>query len=41
MLLAYQCHDTCAILSTHGLPGLVGWTLQLVLQLGHFDDAVR
>lgn len=38
MLLAYQCHDTCAILSTHGLSGFVGWAMQLVLQVIAFDD---
>lgn len=41
MLFAYQCHDTCAILSTHGLAGFVGWAMQLVLQVQHFDDHVR
>ncbi|XP_053291421.1 rh blood group, D antigen isoform X2 [Pleuronectes platessa] len=33
MLLAFQCHDTCAVLSTHGLPGLLGWTAHLLLQI--------
>lgn len=41
MLFAYQCHDTCAILSTHGLSGFLGWTMQLLLQVQHFDDHVR
>nr|XP_029135390.1 ammonium transporter Rh type A-like isoform X1 [Labrus bergylta] len=38
MLLAFQCHDTCAMLSTHGLPGLLGWLAHLVLQLKDCDD---
>lgn len=38
MLLAYQCHDTCAALSTHGLPGLLGWLAQLLLQIRDCDD---
>uniref|UniRef100_A0A1A8Q2P9 Rh blood group, D antigen n=1 Tax=Nothobranchius rachovii TaxID=451742 RepID=A0A1A8Q2P9_9TELE len=38
MLLAYECHDTCAMLSTHGLPGLLGWLAQLVLQIKDCDD---
>ncbi|XP_037551011.1 rh blood group, D antigen [Nematolebias whitei] len=38
MLIAFECHDTCAIMSTHGLPGLLGWLAQLVLQIKAFDD---
>lgn len=38
MLLAFECHDTCAVLSTHGLPGLLGWLAQLVLQIKDCDD---
>ncbi|XP_038585870.1 rh blood group, D antigen [Micropterus salmoides] len=33
MLFAFQCHDTCAILSTHGLPGLLGWLAHLLIQI--------
>nr|XP_020464282.1 ammonium transporter Rh type C-like isoform X1 [Monopterus albus] len=38
MLLAFHCHDTCAILSTHGLPGLLGWLAHLLLQIKDYDD---
>nr|XP_046269600.1 rh blood group, D antigen isoform X2 [Scatophagus argus] len=38
ILFAYQCHDTCAVLSTHGLPGLLGWLAQLLLQIRDCDD---
>ncbi|XP_041669316.1 rh blood group, D antigen [Cheilinus undulatus] len=38
MLLAFQCHDTLAVLSTHGLPGLLGWLAHLLLQLKDFDN---
>ncbi|XP_028251059.1 rh blood group, D antigen [Parambassis ranga] len=38
MLLAFQCHDTCATLSTHGLPGLLGWLAHLLLQIKDCDD---
>ncbi|XP_044023848.1 rh blood group, D antigen [Siniperca chuatsi] len=38
MLLAFHCHDTCAVLSTHGLPGLLGWLAHLLLQFKHCDD---
>ncbi|XP_070776272.1 rh blood group, D antigen [Enoplosus armatus] len=38
MLLAFQCHDTCTVLSTHGLPGLVGWLAHLLLQIKDCDD---
>ncbi|KAM9340847.1 rh blood group, D antigen [Symphorus nematophorus] len=38
MLLAFQCHDTCTVLSTHGLCGLLGWLAQLVLQITDCDD---
>ncbi|XP_075993885.1 rh blood group, D antigen [Genypterus blacodes] len=38
MLLVFQCHDTCAALSTHGLPGLLGWLTHLLLQFRDSDD---
>lgn len=38
MLLAFECHDTCAVLSTHGLPGLLGWLAHLFLQIKDCDD---
>ncbi|KAM9842391.1 rh blood group, D antigen isoform 2-T2 [Aulostomus maculatus] len=38
MLVAFQCHDTCAVLSTHGLPGLLGWLAHLLLQIRALDD---
>ncbi|CAJ1073944.1 rh blood group%2C D antigen isoform X3 [Xyrichtys novacula] len=38
MLLAFQCHDTCAVLSTHGLPSLLGWVAHLLLQLKDCAD---
>uniref|UniRef100_A0A3Q1I1W4 Ammonium transporter AmtB-like domain-containing protein n=1 Tax=Anabas testudineus TaxID=64144 RepID=A0A3Q1I1W4_ANATE len=38
MLLAFQCHDTCAVLSTHGLPGLLGWLAHLLLQIIDCED---
>ncbi|XP_015248545.1 PREDICTED: ammonium transporter Rh type A-like [Cyprinodon variegatus] len=38
MLIAYECHDTCAVLSTYGLPGLLGWLVQLILQIKNSDD---
>ncbi|XP_040916798.1 rh blood group, D antigen isoform X2 [Toxotes jaculatrix] len=38
MLLAFQCHDTCAVLSTFGLPGLLGWLAHLLLQINYLDD---
>uniref|UniRef100_A0A3Q4MLH0 Rh blood group, D antigen n=1 Tax=Neolamprologus brichardi TaxID=32507 RepID=A0A3Q4MLH0_NEOBR len=41
MLLAFQCHDTCAVLSSHALPGLLGWIAQLVLQIKDSDDHTR
>ncbi|XP_070698504.1 rh blood group, D antigen [Pempheris klunzingeri] len=38
MLLTFKCHDTCAVLSTHGLPGLLGWLAHLLLQIKDSDD---
>ncbi|XP_017274035.1 rh blood group, D antigen [Kryptolebias marmoratus] len=38
MLLVFECHDTCAILSTHGLPGLLGWLAKLALHIKDCDD---
>lgn len=37
MAHVFQCHDTCSVLSTHGLPGLLGWLTQFLL-LNDFDD---
>ncbi|XP_023255667.1 ammonium transporter Rh type A-like [Seriola lalandi dorsalis] len=38
MLFAFDCHDTCAVLSTHGLPGLLGWVAHLLLKIKDCDD---
>ncbi|XP_057715515.1 rh blood group, D antigen isoform X2 [Corythoichthys intestinalis] len=38
MLFAFECHDTCSVLSTHGLPGLLGWLTHLLLQIKQSDD---
>ncbi|XP_061552916.1 rh blood group, D antigen [Phycodurus eques] len=38
MLFAFECHDTCSVLSTHGLPGLLGWLTHLLLQIEQCDD---
>ncbi|XP_074547339.1 rh blood group, D antigen [Halichoeres trimaculatus] len=38
MLLAFQCHDTLAVLCTHGLPSLLGWLAHLLLRLKDCDD---
>ncbi|KAK7904843.1 hypothetical protein WMY93_017450 [Mugilogobius chulae] len=37
MALVFHCHDTCSILSTHALPGLLGWLAQFLV-LKDFDD---
>lgn len=37
LLQVFQCHDTCSVLSTHGLPGLLGWLTHFLL-LKDFDD---
>lgn len=31
MALVFQCHDACSVLTTHGLPGLLGWLTQFLL----------
>ncbi|XP_029316808.1 rh blood group, D antigen [Cottoperca gobio] len=41
MLFAFHCHDTCAVLSTHGLPGLLGWLAHLLLQIRDCDDHTK
>ncbi|XP_068436023.1 rh blood group, D antigen [Clinocottus analis] len=38
MLLAFECHDSRGVLSTHGLPGLLGWLAHLLLQIKACDD---
>lgn len=38
MLLAYQCQDTCNVLSRHGIPGLLGWVAHLLLQIRDSED---
>ncbi|XP_008312652.1 rh blood group, D antigen [Cynoglossus semilaevis] len=38
MLHGFQCHDTCATLSSFGLPGLLGWVAHLLLEIRDCDD---
>lgn len=38
MLLAHQCRDTCSVLSSHGIPGLLGWLAHLLLQMRDSED---
>ncbi|XP_077477666.1 rh blood group, D antigen isoform X2 [Stigmatopora argus] len=38
MLFGFECHDTRSILSTHGLPGVLGWLTHLLLQMKQCDD---
>ncbi|XP_062325689.1 rh blood group, D antigen [Osmerus eperlanus] len=38
LLSAFKCHDTCGVLSVHGLPGILGWLAHLLLQLADSDD---
>uniref|UniRef100_A0A4W4FXC5 Ammonium transporter AmtB-like domain-containing protein n=1 Tax=Electrophorus electricus TaxID=8005 RepID=A0A4W4FXC5_ELEEL len=39
MLFAFECHDTCGVLSVHAIPGILGWFADLFLQLVNTDDA--
>ncbi|KAK1791192.1 hypothetical protein P4O66_013214 [Electrophorus voltai] len=39
MLFAFECHDTCGVLSVHAIPGILGWFADLFLQLVNIDDA--
>lgn len=38
MLSAFGCHDTCGVLSVHGLPGILGWLAHILLQIAESDD---
>ncbi|XP_062379004.1 rh blood group, D antigen isoform X1 [Sardina pilchardus] len=38
MEIVFKCHDTCSILSVHGLPGILGWFVRLFLQIANFDS---
>ncbi|TRY98337.1 hypothetical protein DNTS_025959 [Danionella cerebrum] len=33
MLFAFECHDTCGVLNTHTIPGILGWFIQLILRV--------
>ncbi|XP_019909949.2 rh blood group, D antigen isoform X2 [Esox lucius] len=35
---AFECHDTCGVLGVHGLPGILGWMVHLLLQITNSDD---
>ncbi|CAB1335084.1 unnamed protein product, partial [Coregonus sp. 'balchen'] len=37
MLFAFECHDTCGVLSVHGLPEILGWMVPLILQIADSD----
>uniref|UniRef100_A0A8C9SRH5 Rh blood group, D antigen n=2 Tax=Scleropages formosus TaxID=113540 RepID=A0A8C9SRH5_SCLFO len=34
----FGCHDTCSILSVHGLPGILGWMAYMLIEVSHSDD---
>uniref|UniRef100_A0AAY4DIE3 Ammonium transporter AmtB-like domain-containing protein n=1 Tax=Denticeps clupeoides TaxID=299321 RepID=A0AAY4DIE3_9TELE len=38
MQMAFDCHDTCGVLSVHGIPGILGWCIHLIIQLTISDD---
>ncbi|KAL1006100.1 hypothetical protein UPYG_G00067870 [Umbra pygmaea] len=38
MLFTFDCHDTCGVLSVHGLPGVMGWMVHLLLQISESKD---
>ncbi|XP_048860662.1 rh blood group, D antigen [Brienomyrus brachyistius] len=38
LVLAFGCHDTCGVLSVHGLAGILGWAAYLLLQVYHTPD---
>ncbi|XP_041928561.1 rh blood group, D antigen [Alosa sapidissima] len=38
MEVVFKCHDTCSILSVHGIPAILGWFVQLFLQFANSDS---
>ncbi|XP_076830726.1 rh blood group, D antigen isoform X2 [Brachyhypopomus gauderio] len=38
MLFAFECHDTCSVLSVYAIPGILGTFGHLILQLTSTDD---
>lgn len=40
MQIVFKCHDTCSILSVHGIPGILGWFVQLFLQLAKSESRI-
>ncbi|KAB5582105.1 hypothetical protein PHYPO_G00183350 [Pangasianodon hypophthalmus] len=39
MLFAFDCHDTVGVLSVHAVPGILGWSAQLILRLATFSNS--
>ncbi|KAJ8385575.1 hypothetical protein AAFF_G00185290 [Aldrovandia affinis] len=34
----FKCHDTCGVLSIHGMPGILGWAAYLLIQVARSPD---
>ncbi|KAJ8289459.1 hypothetical protein GJAV_G00001530 [Gymnothorax javanicus] len=34
----FKCHDTCAVLSVHGMPGVLGWAAYFLIQVDRLSD---
>uniref|UniRef100_A0A8C2B8Y5 Ammonium transporter Rh type B-like n=1 Tax=Cyprinus carpio TaxID=7962 RepID=A0A8C2B8Y5_CYPCA len=40
MLFAFECHDTCGVLSVHAIPGILGWFAHLFLRLASSESTI-
>ncbi|XP_058650737.1 rh blood group, D antigen isoform X2 [Onychostoma macrolepis] len=40
MLLAFECHDTCSVLSVHAIPGILGWFAHLFIRLASNERTI-
>uniref|UniRef100_A0A673J1B8 Ammonium transporter Rh type A-like n=1 Tax=Sinocyclocheilus rhinocerous TaxID=307959 RepID=A0A673J1B8_9TELE len=40
MLFAFECHDTCGVLSVHAIPGILGWFAHLFLRLASNESTI-
>ncbi|KAJ8333124.1 hypothetical protein SKAU_G00420200 [Synaphobranchus kaupii] len=36
--VVFKCHDTCGVLSVHGMPGILGWAAYFLIQASRLPD---
>ncbi|KAG7465999.1 hypothetical protein MATL_G00160140 [Megalops atlanticus] len=41
MELLFKCHDTCGVLSVHGMPGILGWVAHFIIRVTQSSSATE